>query len=172
MQPSFTVLNPCTRFVTIDHVILMYMSTLPQPIQIPICWNSCFKFVKLCIGPCNAVNTDCILKWSARGIQLCVLFTIARTHWPHSEQKKFNDARSETTTSFSILKLLFYKFLWELNLFVTYAVLTIKIQCRCTLSKRILIISFVWDNNMAAMSIVFCVSWDWVKTKNMLIKYL
>ena len=38
--------------------------------------------------------------------------------------------------------------------------------CWCTLNKRILIISFVWDTNMAAVSIVFCVSWDNVKTKN------
>ena len=35
-----------------------------------------------------------------------------------------------------------------------------------SLNKRILIISFVWDTNMAAMSIVFCISWDSVKTKN------
>ena len=28
------------------------------------------------------------------------------------------------------------------------------------------IISFVWDTNMAAISIVFCVSWDCVNTKN------
>ena len=38
--------------------------------------------------------------------------------------------------------------------------------CWCTLNKRILIISFVWDTNMAAISIVLCVSWDCVKTKN------
>ena len=38
--------------------------------------------------------------------------------------------------------------------------------CWSTLNKRILIISFVWDSNMAAMSIVFCVSWDCVKPKN------
>ena len=38
--------------------------------------------------------------------------------------------------------------------------------CWCTLTKRILIISFVWDTNMAAMSIFFCASWDCVKTKN------
>ena len=38
--------------------------------------------------------------------------------------------------------------------------------CWCTLNKRILIISFVWVTNMAAMSIVFGVSWDCVKTKN------
>ena len=36
----------------------------------------------------------------------------------------------------------------------------------CTLNKRILIISFVWDANMAAVSTVFCVSWDCMKTKN------
>ena len=30
-------------------------------------------------------------------------------------------------------------------------------------------ISFVWDTNMAAMSIVFCVFWDCVKTKNMFV---
>ena len=29
--------------------------------------------------------------------------------------------------------------------------------CWCTLNKIILIIFFVWDTNMAAMSIVFCV---------------
>ena len=38
--------------------------------------------------------------------------------------------------------------------------------CWCTPNKRILIISFVWDTKMAAVSIVFCVSWDCVKTKN------
>ena len=38
--------------------------------------------------------------------------------------------------------------------------------CWCILNKRILIISFVWDTNMAAVSSVFCVSWDCVKTKN------
>ena len=37
---------------------------------------------------------------------------------------------------------------------------------RCTLNKGILIISFDWDNNMPAMSIVFCVSWDCVKAKD------
>ena len=37
--------------------------------------------------------------------------------------------------------------------------------CWCTL-KRILIICFVCDTNMAAISIVFCVSWDCVKTKS------
>ena len=36
----------------------------------------------------------------------------------------------------------------------------------CTLNKRILIFYFVWDTNMTAVSIVFCVSWDCVKTKN------
>ena len=34
--------------------------------------------------------------------------------------------------------------------------------------EKILIIFFVWDTNMAAMSIVFCVSWDCVKTENCL----
>ena len=29
-----------------------------------------------------------------------------------------------------------------------------------------LLTSFVWDTNMATMSIVFCVSWDCVKTNN------
>ena len=38
--------------------------------------------------------------------------------------------------------------------------------CWSTLNKRILIISFVWDSNVAAMTIVFCVSWDCVKPKN------
>ena len=38
--------------------------------------------------------------------------------------------------------------------------------CWSTLNKKILIISFVWDSNMVAMSIIFCVSWDCVKTKN------
>ena len=38
--------------------------------------------------------------------------------------------------------------------------------CWCTHIKRILIISFVRDTSMAATSIVFCVSWDCVKTKN------
>ena len=38
----------------------------------------------------------------------------------------------------------------------------------CTLNKRILIISFVWDTSMTTMSIVFCVSWDCVKTKSKL----
>ena len=42
--------------------------------------------------------------------------------------------------------------------------LTSELPCWCTLNKRIFMISFVWDTNMAAMSIVFCVSWDCVKT--------
>ena len=41
--------------------------------------------------------------------------------------------------------------------------------------KRISIISFIWDTNMAAMSIVFCVSWPWawecVKTNNYPVPY-
>ena len=36
--------------------------------------------------------------------------------------------------------------------------------CWCTLNKIILIISFVSGTNMAAMSTLFCVSWDCVKT--------
>ena len=32
-----------------------------------------------------------------------------------------------------------------------------------------LFISFVWDTNMATVSIVFCVSWDCVKTKNKMV---
>ena len=42
--------------------------------------------------------------------------------------------------------------------------LTSELPCWCTLNKRIFMISFVWETNMAAMSIVFCVSWDCVKT--------
>ena len=38
--------------------------------------------------------------------------------------------------------------------------------CWCSLNKRNLIISFVWNTKMAAMSLLFCVSWDCVKTKN------
>ena len=40
--------------------------------------------------------------------------------------------------------------------------------CWCTLNnKTIMIISFVWYTNMAAMSIILsCVSWDCMKTKN------
>ena len=38
--------------------------------------------------------------------------------------------------------------------------------CWCTLKKIMLIISFVWDSNMATTPIVICVSWDCVKTKN------
>ena len=51
----------------------------------------------------------------------------------------------------------------------TIAVFHLKLwrSCWCTLNKRILIISSVWDTNMTAMSIAFCVSWDCVKTKNM-----
>ena len=49
--------------------------------------------------------------------------------------------------------------------------MTSRRPCWCTLNQRIkrqriLIISFVWDTNMAVISIVFCVSWDCVKTKN------
>ena len=33
-------------------------------LKIFVCSNSCFKFFKLCIAPCNAVNSDCILKVS------------------------------------------------------------------------------------------------------------
>ena len=32
-------------------------------------------------------------------------------------------------------------------------------SCSCAVNKKVLIISFVWDTNIAAMSIVFCVSW-------------
>ena len=46
--------------------------------------------------------------------------------------------------------------------------MTSRRSCWCTLNKRILIISFVWETNLAAMSIVFCVSWDCEKTKNSL----
>ena len=35
--------------------------------------------------------------------------------------------------------------------------------CWCTLNKRNLVFSFVWDTNMAATLIVFCVSWECVK---------
>ena len=42
--------------------------------------------------------------------------------------------------------------------------LTSELPCWCTLNKRIFMISFVWDTNMAALSTVFCVSWDCVKT--------
>ena len=31
-------------------------------LKILVCSNSCFKFVKSFIGPCNAVKSDCILK--------------------------------------------------------------------------------------------------------------
>ena len=36
--------------------------------------------------------------------------------------------------------------------------------CWHILNKGILIISFVWETNMAITSVVFCVSWDCVKT--------
>ena len=44
--------------------------------------------------------------------------------------------------------------------------------CWRTLNKRVLIISFAWDTNMATMSVVFCVSWDCEKTKNCFLSYL
>ena len=45
------------------------------------------------------------------------------------------------------------------NLFIAGFHMTSQWSCRCTLKKRISIISFVWDANMAAISIVFCASW-------------
>ena len=50
------------------------------------CSNSCFKFVNLCIAPCNAVNSDRILK--VRDFQFVFnLFTNTRTCWRHNELK-------------------------------------------------------------------------------------
>ena len=96
----------------------MYLFNL----KIFVCSNSYFKFFKSCIAPCNAVNSECILKVSYFQFEVCL--QISGFH----------------LTS------------WR--------------PCWCILNNSILMISFVWNTNMAAMSVVFCVSWDCVKTKN------
>ena len=65
-------------------ILIMYLIVL----KILICSNSCFKFVKSCIAPCSAVNSDCILK----GLVTFSLWFIYK--YPHLAGDTVNKSRN------------------------------------------------------------------------------
>ena len=58
-------------------------------LKILLCWNSFFKFVKLCIAPCDAVNLDCILKVRDFQFMFCLQIHAVAGHTMNSKLLKF-----------------------------------------------------------------------------------
>ena len=73
--------------------------------------------------------------------------------------------KKEDTCIYSYEKYIFFLILKSIECFHLMSLQ----PCWCTLNKRISIISFVWNTNMAAMPMVFLVSWDCVKMLNTIV---
>ena len=62
-------------------ILIMYLFNL----EILIYSNCCFKFVKSCIAPCNAVNSGCLLKGLVT-FGSCFVFINRHTCWRHKRE--------------------------------------------------------------------------------------